>query len=160
MKTFADLEEEFVREKVLPTFAWAEFADPSPLSDRRVPAAEARVALVGTAGAYVKDTQEPFALRIEGDASFREIPSDVEISRLALSHVGYDTKRALQDVNVVFPLAHLRAFANEGKVREVAPRAFSFMGYSPDTAALMSNARTVAEALRADAVDLALLVPA
>lgn len=160
MKTFAEIEAEFVREKVLPDFAWREFAEPSPLADRRLPAASARVALVATAGAYLRDEQQPFARGAAGDASFREIPSDCDLARISFSHVGYDTERALRDPDVVFPLALLRTFAAEGKIGALAPRAFSFMGYSPDTQALARNADEVARALRSDAVDLVLLVPA
>jgi D-proline reductase (dithiol) PrdB len=75
---------------------------------QRVPVSEARVALVVTAGAYLTDEQAPFKLAVDGDPDFREIPGGVELSRLGLSHVGYDTRRALQDPNVIFPLGRLR----------------------------------------------------
>ncbi len=160
MKTFAEIEADYVRSKVLPDFAWSEYPEPSPLAAERAPSRRARVALVATAGAYLTDGQEPFSRGAQGDASFREIPADVEMSHIGLSHVGYDTKRALEDLDVVFPLALLRTFAAEGKVGALAPRAFSFMGYSPDTSALARNAARVADALCSDAVDLVLLVPA
>jgi D-proline reductase (dithiol) PrdB len=116
--------------------------------------------LVVTAGAYVKSKQTPFLLGKEGDASFRVIHGDRSLSELGLSHPGYDTKRALQDLNVVFPLDRLRELKQTGEIGDTAPRHFSFMGFSPDVPALLENARKVARCLVADQIDLVLLVPA
>jgi len=160
MKNFAELERDFVREKVLPEFEFASFDRPSRINPMRIPLRQARVALVATCGAYIRDVQEPFKLRKEGDASFREIPVDTQSGKLGLSHVGYDTRRALQDVNVVFPLDRLREAASAGRIGKLAPRNFSFMGFSPDVHALAQNARDVARRLLEDLVDLVLLVPA
>jgi D-proline reductase (dithiol) PrdB len=77
-----------------------------------------------------------------------------------LTHSGYDIGRAARDPDVVFPLALLRELASEGLIGELAPRAFSFMGYIPDTAPLLSETGpAVARELVADAADLVLLVP-
>lgn len=160
MKTFAEIEAEFLRKKVLPDFDWVRFEEPSPVVEPRVPAARARVAMVTTAGAFLRGRQEPFALRREGDASFRVIPSDADRAEVGLSHLGYDTRRAEEDLDVVFPLRRLRELAAEGRIGSLAPRFASFMGYSPDAAALQENARKVAGLLQEDAVELVLLAPA
>jgi len=160
MKTFAEIERDFVREKVLPDFEFQWFDQPSRVNRLFVPVSGARVALVATAGAYVKSEQAPFALGKEGDASFREIAGDLGLSELGLSHPGYDTRRALHDPNVVFPLDRLRELEQAGEIGSVGPRHFSFMGYSPNIPPLMENAREVARRLVADRIDLALLVPA
>ncbi len=160
MKTFAEIERDFVREKVLPDFEFEWFDKPSQLNRLQLSVRQARVALVGTAGAYVKSKQTPFLLGKEGDASFREIQGDRSLGELSLSHAGYDTKRALQDPNVVFPLDRLRELKQAGDIGETAPRHFSFMGFSPDVPALLKNARKVARCLVADQIDLVLLVPA
>ena len=160
MKTFAEIERDFVREKVLPDFEFEWFDQPSRVNPLRILVDRAIVAVVTTAGAYLKGQQAPFALGKEGDASFREISADVQLNQLGLSHAGYDTKRALQDPNVVFPLDRLRELEETGKVGEIAPRHFSFMGFSPNIPSLMDNAREVARRLVADRINLALLVPA
>lgn len=160
MKTFADIERDFVREKVLPDFEFEWFDQPSRVNLLRVPVRQATVALVATAGAYVKSEQTAFALGKQGDASFREIADDRTLSDLGLSHPGYDTRRALQDPNVVFPLDRLRELKQAGEIGDIAPRHFSFMGFSPDVPALMENAQKVARLLVADLIDLVLLVPA
>lgn len=156
-RSFAQLEQEFVR-RAYPSFEWAVFEEPSLRRRLELPLARARVALVGTAGAYLRG-QSPFSLGDEGDPSFREIPADA--AALELAHVGYDVDRARRDPDVIFPLALLRRLANEGGVGELAPRTFSFMGYIPDPRALLEEtAPAAARELRADAVDLVLLVPA
>ncbi len=154
---FAQLEYDFVR-RAYPSFEWAIFDAPSPRNRVEVPLEQARVALVGTAGAHLHG-QEPFSLGKRGDPSFRELPAQTEA--LELSHVGYDTRRAAHDLDVVFPLALLRRLAAEGVIGELAPRAFSFMGYIPDTGRLLrETGPAVGRKLVADAVDLVLLVPA
>lgn len=154
---FAQIEYEYVRRRSAPGFEWTTFERPSARQRLRRPLAEARVALVATAGAYLRG-QKRFSLEDEGDPSFREIPADAHEFRLA--HPGYDVRRALRDPSVVFPLAVLREMAGESAIGEMAPRAFSFMGYIPDTRPLLAEtAPAVAQRLQADQVDLVLLVP-
>jgi D-proline reductase (dithiol) PrdB len=160
MKNFAQMERDFVRKMALPDFDWEHFDAPSRINPLQVPVSSAKVALVGTAGAYIKTTQHPFALKRDGDPSFREIPSSTQISELGLSHPGYDTRCALQDPNVVFPLDRLRELKERGVIGDIAPHAFSFMGYSPQAGVLQENAAQVAGELAADKVDLVLMVPA
>ena len=155
---FAQVEYEHVRRTAYPSFDWRTFSEPSPRRPLEVPLERARVALVGTAGAHLPG-QPRFALGDTGDSSYREIPAGA--AELRLTHVGYDTKRARADPDVVFPLALLRGLAAEGVVGAVAPRAFSFMGYIPETGPLLEETGpAVARELLTDAVDLVLLVPA
>ncbi len=154
---FARVEYEYVRERVYPRFEWTTFEQPSPRHRLERPLTEARVALVATAGAHLSG-QPPFELGKSGDASYREIPAGS--GGLRFSHAGYDTRRADADPDVVFPLSLLRRMAAEGELGELAPRAFSFMGYIPDSQPLLeTTGPDVAGKLLADAVDLVLLVP-
>ncbi len=157
-RDFALLEYEYVRRKLLPDFDWTCFDTPSPRTPPSRPLAEARVALISTAGAHLPDDPR-HAGGSDGDHTYREIPRDaVEV---ALHHGGYDTKRARLDPDVVFPLRLLRTLAADGVIGEVAPTAYGFMGYIPHTAPLLAETGPeVARALIGDAVDLALLVPA
>lgn len=154
---FAGVEYAHVRRVAYPGFEWREFDAPSRRLRLERPVETARVALVGTAGAFMRG-QPPFSLGTDGDPSFREIPADADAIRLA--HVGYDVPRARKDPDVVFPLALLRTLAAERVIGELAPRCYSFMGYVPDTGPLLSDSGPeVARRLRADGVDLVLLVP-
>lgn len=154
---FARVEHDYVRERVYPGFDWTTFAEPSQRQLPAKPLTAARVALVATAGAHLPG-HPPFERGRGGDASYREIPASSR--KLRFSHVGYDTRRAEADPDVVFPLALLRRLAAEGEIGELAPRAFSFMGYIPEPQPLLEQtAPAVARQLLADAVDLVLLVP-
>lgn len=154
---FAQVEYEYVREHIYPTFAWRTFDAPSPRTVLARPLGQARVALVSTAGAHLPD-QPAFDLSRSGDASYREIPSGAE--KLLFSHAGYDIRRAGKDPDVVFPLRLLRELVVSGEIGELAPRAFSFMGYVPEAAKLLEQTGPdVAAKLDRDAVDLVLLVP-
>ncbi len=158
---FLDIEKDFVRQKVLPDFEWTGFelaTEPNPITK---PVKECKVALVVTAGAYVRESQERFDVKNPlGDDSFRIIPSDTPHEEIALAHPGYDTKRAMRDMGTVFPYLLLNKLRIDGVIGEVAPRHFSFMGYVPRPERLLWNkAPQVARMLRDDGVDLAILVP-
>jgi D-proline reductase (dithiol) PrdB len=153
---FAQLERDYVR-RFYPAFEWRVFDQPSQRRPLRKPLERARVALVGTAGAYLPG-QRPFSLGDEGDPSLREVPANAE--RVLLAHPGYNTRRAREDPDVVLPLAVLRGLAAEGLIGELHPRCFSFMGYIPEPKPLLREAGPrAARELLADAVDLVLLVP-
>src|SRR5660398_279155 len=94
------------------------------------------------------------------DVYKRQVPSGTTAEEIALSHPGYDTRRAKQDPDCVFPLDLLRRLYFEGAIGSVAPRHFSFMGYIPRTENLLwRTAPQVGRMLLEDEVDLALLVP-
>lgn len=159
---FADVERRFVREKALPDFDWVYFDTPSEAVPLNKPLSEARVALVSTSGAYLSAVQEPFEMRSPlGDDSFRIIPRDTAPGEVALSHPGYDTRRAAHDLNCVFPFELLRGLEEQGVIGEAAPRHISFMGFVSQPERLIAEtAPQAASVLREDGVDLALLVPA
>lgn len=124
------------------------------------PLSGARLAVVSTGGATLPG-QEPFETGKTGDASFREIPSDVELSRLRFDHPHYDTALAREDPDCVFPLRLVRELAEEGVVGEPAPTAVSMMGYAPLTRELTGEtAPRIGELMQGEAVDAALLCPA
>jgi D-proline reductase (dithiol) PrdB len=159
--SFLDIERDFVRRKVLPDFEWTRFelaTEPNPLTK---PIDKCKVALVVTAGAYLRENQERFDVKSPlGDDSFRIIPSTTSPEEIALAHPGYDTKRASQDLDTVFPCQLLNKLAVQGVIGEAAPRHFSFMGYVPRPERLIwRTAPQVGRLLRADGVDLAILVP-
>lgn len=116
------------------------------------------VALVTTAGVHLR-SQEPFAVfEPAGDWSFRRIPGDVDTSELTVTHTHYDTRDALADINVIFPLDRLRELAADGLVGRVASMHLAFMGFIPDPARLVAETAPAAAAELARAgVDVALL---
>jgi len=159
--SFLDVEGDYVRGKILPDLEWTAFTEPTMPTPLKKPINACKVALVVTAGAYLAESQIRFDNRNpQGDDSYRIIPSNTPVEQIALSHPGYDTKRALTDLDTVFPFHLLRRMQENGTIGAVAPRHFSFMGYIPRTERLLwNNAPQVARNLRDDGVNLAILVP-
>ena len=158
---FAIVEKNYIRQRIYPDFDWVVYPSPSRINPLPKPVHQCTVALVTTAGVHLKDDR-PFELTNRlGDHTFRAIPHGTPFAQLALSHIGYNTKKISQDINCVFPLERLRELVQERTIGVVAPRHFSFMGYIPITEPLLKDTGpTVAAQLRQDEVDLVLLVPA
>ena len=127
------------------------------------PLARCRLALITTAALHLPG-QPAFDDDVRGgDASFRELPGDVDVGRLRIAHrsSAFDQTGALQDRNLVFPLDRLRELVARGTIGALNQRHFSFMGSITAPGRLISEtAPAVAELLRQDHVDAAFLVPA
>lgn len=159
--SFLDIERDFIRGKILPDFDWMSFEAPTEPNPLTKPISQCRVALVTTSGAYLPASQERFDTKNRlGDDSFRIIPNGTAPEEIALAHPGYDTKRAMQDLDTVFPYLLLNKLAAQGVIAEAAPRHFSFMGYVPRPERLIwGTAPRAGRLLREDGADLAILVP-
>jgi D-proline reductase (dithiol) PrdB len=152
--SFDQVERLHLRKRLVADFEWLDFDEPSPGNALRVPLREARVGLVVTAGVHLPD-QRP--ARQIGEV--RHIP--VKASRVRLTYGGYDTQRASQDPDVVFPVGTLRRLAETGSIGSVAPVAAATMGYIPRALNVLDRVvPPVVASLAAQQVDLALLVPA
>jgi len=134
-----------------------------PFAPLKKPLHESKVALLTTGGIHLLD-QPPFDMENpDGDATYRVIPGDVALEHSTITHKYYDHSDADADLNVIFPLAHLRDLVANGVIGALAPRHFGFMGHidGEQVAQLTgSTAPDVAVKLRADGVDFALLTPA
>jgi D-proline reductase (dithiol) PrdB len=140
-------------------FATFPFPRPAeaPWSPLEKPLAECRVALLSTAGVYLRDSQQPFdAENIEGDWSFREVPCSAKPADLSIAHTHYDHANAEADLNTVLPLDRLRELQAEGFIGELLSPFFSISGYCtrPDLVAEETAPRVVErmKALGADAL--------
>lgn len=134
-------------------------AAPSPL---KKPLAEARLALVTTAGLRPPGTPDFDPEARGGDTSFRVIPDDAALAGLALQQRSelFDHAGAEEDRNLAFPRDRLRELVAAGEVGEAAPRHLSFMGSITAPGRLTKDtAPRAAEVLVEDRVDAALLVP-
>lgn len=117
---------------------------------------DARVAIITTAAIHRVDDR-PFTGH-EGD--YRVIPGDVEYGELSMTHssVNFDRSGYQQDVNVCFPLNHVRTLMASGEIGSVARWHYSFMG-STAPERMEPAAKEVSRLLLGDNVDLALLIP-
>jgi D-proline reductase (dithiol) PrdB len=145
----------------LAAYPWRQI-DPVPWAPLPKPLSQCRVAIASSAG-FVMPGQERFDNSIKGgDWSFREIPGDVDPATLRESHRSgtFDHSGIRRDPNLAFPIDRLRELARSGRIGEVAPRHFSFMGsiVAPGRF-LRDTVPAMAGRLVDDGVDVALLVP-
>jgi D-proline reductase (dithiol) PrdB len=132
--------------------------DTTPVTELTVPLAQARLAVVTSAGLNLR-SQPPFRRE---DPGFRVLPSATPPGEIVQSHssIGFDRTATARDLNVVYPVDRLRELVGRGRIGELAPRFVSFMGAQPDPAAtLAASAEQAADLLLADAVDLVVLTP-
>ena len=145
----------------LKVYPWRRI-DPIPWTPLRKPLAEAKVAIVTTAGLVMQD-QEPFDDDVKGgDYSFRVIPHDADVASLIDTHRSetFDHSGIQSDPNLAFPLDRLHELARDGRIGSVSERHLSFMGSITAPARLMrDSAPAAAQLLVEDGVDVALLVP-
>jgi len=146
---------------LLRTYPWRRI-DPVPCTVLRKPLAECRVAIVTSAG-LVPPGDAPFDESVRGgDTSYRVIPGDIEVQRLAEHHrsASFDHAGIERDRNLALPLDRLREMAASGEIGSTAPRHLSFMGSITAPGRLTwRNAPDAARLLVEDHVDVALLVP-
>jgi D-proline reductase (dithiol) PrdB len=135
---------------------------PVPQAALKKPLSQSRLALVSSAG-FIAPGQEPFDSSVRGgDFSFRQIPSDIQVTNLIETHrsESFDHTGIQQDPNLAFPIDRARELVRSGRVGSLNHRHLSFMGSI--TAPGRLTKETAPEAARwlvADQVDAALLVP-
>jgi D-proline reductase (dithiol) PrdB len=104
----------------------------SPLA---VPVEEATVALLTSAGLYLKESQPPFDVERErdeprwGDPTYRVIPRTVRQEEIAATHLHLNTRDFYTDFNVTLPIRAFAALEDEGRIGRLADEQYVFMGF-------------------------------
>ena len=152
MSRFADMPEGMAKHLSrlpLPEIEGGAFALGPPLAERRI-------AVVSSAG-LGRRGDRPFG---PGAVDYRVLSSDTGANDILMSHisVNYDRTGFQQDLNIVYPVERLKEMADSGEIGDVAAHHYSFMGAS-DPVPMEPFANDVADAMRAEGVDTALLVP-
>lgn len=97
--------------------------------------ADATIALVTSAGLYVRDEQESFDLEGEkqnpywGDPTWRTVPQSVAQGELAMAHLHVNNADILADHQVALPTRALADLVADGTVGAAADAHVSVMGY-------------------------------
>jgi D-proline reductase (dithiol) PrdB len=113
------------------------------------------VALVSTAGVHLK-SQEPY--NVEGDSSYRVIPSDTPASELMVTHDHYDHSEADKDINCVFPIDRLRELVADGTLKGLNTDFYGMMGYTLRMKAVIDETGPeIAQKLERSSTELVLL---
>jgi len=145
----------------LKAYPWRRI-DPVPWTPLGKPLSRCKLALVSSAG-FVMPDQPPFDEAFKGgDPSFREIPSDADVSKLRESHrsEAFDHSGMQADPNLAFPIDRVRELTARGRIGGVNRRHLSCMGSITAPGRLVTQtAPAAAQRLVEDAVDVALLVP-
>lgn len=97
--------------------------------------ADARVALLSSAGLFTRGTQEPFDVERErrepfwGDPTWRAIAHDAPQGALGVTHLHINPVDIVEDHEVALPLRALDALVADGIVGSSTPTHYSVMGY-------------------------------
>lgn len=141
--------------------------EPIPWTPLAKPLAEAKVALVTTAGIWVDGREPSFDYEREkrepmwGDPTFRRIPRDTRQDKIRAGHLHINNRDILADVNVQLPLDRMRELESAGRIGSLAEMNYSFMGYQPNTTEWENKyGPECAGLMKDEAVDAVLLTPA
>src|SRR5947208_6511630 len=81
-----------------------------PWTPLRKSLSDSTVALISTGGVHLR-SDPPFNLN--SDPTFRVIPKGAQRADLAISHEDYDRTDTIRDINLKFPIYHLREHETE-----------------------------------------------
>lgn len=99
------------------------------------PVEQATIALLTSAGLYLKQSQPPFDVEREkqdplwGDPTYRTIPRSAQQDEVAAEHLHLNTRDFLIDFNVALPIRAFSALEAEGVIGKLANEQYSFMGF-------------------------------
>jgi hypothetical protein len=129
--------------------------------------ADARIALVTSAGLYLKDEQPPFDADRErreptwGDPTHRVLPAGVTTAVVGMTHLHVNNDDILADHNVALPTDVLEQLAAEGVIAGQTAHHYSVMGYQQAGVEVWrgETAPAIASQLRDDGADGVVLAP-
>lgn len=132
------------------------------------PVEQANIALLTSAGLFLKDSQPPFDVERErreptwGDPTYRVIPRTVRQDELGAEHLHLNTRDFLIDFNVALPIRAFSQLEAEGAIGHLADEHYAFMGFqSPGAPEWRARyGPEVAHRLQDAEVDALVLAPA
>jgi D-proline reductase (dithiol) PrdB len=101
--------------------------------------AESRIALLTSAGIYLKRSQPSFDLEREqthpdwGDPSWRAIPASTHAADVGVAHLHINDEDLLADPEIALPMRLLAGLASEGVIGGAVTEHVSVMGYQERT---------------------------
>jgi hypothetical protein len=133
--------------KFLPRTFRPLYERPGPFSGEDAPVlapfekrlAESRIALLTSAGIYLKGSQPSFDLGREqanpewGDPSWRAIPASAAAADIAVAHLHINDEDVLADPEIALPMRLLDHLASEGVIGGAVAEHVSVMGYQDRT---------------------------
>ena len=132
------------------------------------PLSEARVALLSSAGLFLKDQQQPFDVERErkeptwGDPTMRLIGAGSTQDQFGATHLHLNTADLLRDANIALPIDRLNEQVAQGAVGSAARFHISVMGYQQEGAEVWrtTTGPEIAARCHAEDIDALILAPA
>ena len=132
------------------------------------PLSSATIAVLSSAGIFVRDEQEPFDVEREkreptwGDPTWRVIGRDIPQEKVDAVHLHINTDPVKKDIGVAMGLRALMALETEGVIGQLAKDNYSVMGYQEENCEVWKNKTgpEIVADLRKNKVDALLLAPA
>ena len=119
------------------------------------------LALISSAGAFINGTEAFEVESRDGDASFREIPIEVEAADMLYAGRGYDPAAIRADRNVQIPVERLLEYQENAVIGQLNKVWWSLNGYIPNAQLVAETlAPKIAERIARYEVQAALLIPA
>jgi D-proline reductase (dithiol) PrdB len=143
---------------------------PIPFATLVKPLDQCRFGLVTSGGLFHTRREQGFDQEGErenpawGDPSFRTLPVDMNLADVGVSHLHLNHRDILADPNILLPLQRFHELVAERRIGDLAPHAYSFMGYQGFPSDLSGWRDTYGPAVRdrllAERVDCVLLTTA
>ncbi|MCA9829458.1 MAG: glycine/sarcosine/betaine reductase selenoprotein B family protein [Dehalococcoidia bacterium] len=111
------------------------FAEAPVWTPLTVPVTAAKIALLSSAGIYLKESQRPFDIEREkreptwGDPTYRVIRRDVQQQDVAATHLHLNTRDIEEDINVALPIRAFAELEKRGDIGSLADEHYAFMGF-------------------------------
>ncbi len=150
-----------MREKIDPNFNFVDNTDQKiPFHNLEKRISESKIALISSGGFHLKE-DKPFDTEdSKGDPTYRMIPKEAPIESIEISHSHYNHKYVNKDINCGFPIELLKELDQKEAIGSLADKNYSFMGYCLKVEKLKENARELADKLKNEEVEAALIAPA
>ena len=152
-----------IKDKIALTFYPWRSCNPENSVPLKKPLSQCNVAIVSSAGLYIRDHQNKFDYKIMGgDFSFRIIPSDVELKNLYDSQRSgtYDHSGIRNNPSTGMPIPQLKQLEKDQIISFVNYRHISLMGAIIAPGRLIKNTiPKIVELLARDQVDVIFFVP-
>jgi D-proline reductase (dithiol) PrdB len=129
---------------------------------------DSRIALVSSAGFYVKASQEPFDTEGErshpewGDPTWRAIPASSDPGELGVAHLHLNDEDLIADPDIALPMRGLEQLVEDGVIGGTVAQHVTVMGYQHRNLAVWreTTAVEISTYLREEGADGVVLAPA
>lgn len=129
---------------------------------------EARIALISSAGLYLKASQDPYDTERErshpewGDPTWRAIPASAEPGDCGVAHLHINDEDLIADPEVALPMRGLEQLVEEGMIGGTVAQHVTVMGYQDRQLVHWreTTAAEIASYLREEGADGVVLAPA